>query len=68
MEELDFKYITEQNDTWDLISFKIFGTEFYARTICKNNPTYMKTVIFPAGIELDIAAIKKEIGGSPEWA
>lgn len=69
MKELDYKYTTVQNDTWDLISFKIFGTEIHSRVICKNNPTYMKIVIFPAGIELNIPEIKEqEIGGAPEWA
>ncbi|MBR8701463.1 MULTISPECIES: tail protein X [unclassified Fusobacterium] len=67
LEELVYK--TEQGDTWDLISFKHYGTEIYSSQIARYNPTYIKYVIFPAGINLLIPTIENEKnkGGNPPW-
>ena len=65
MSEQVFKnvYITEQNDTWDLIAFKIFGDEKYTSQLLLNNPELSKIVFFPAGISLIIPQIEKNNTG-----
>ena len=39
-------YKTEQNDTWDLISFKVFGNESYTEKILQYNSQLSKIVFF----------------------
>lgn len=65
----EFLYETTQGDTWDLISFKVFGTERFSKKIAQNNLTYIKTVIFPPGVKILIPnEIKvEEKGEKPAW-
>lgn len=61
-------YKTEQNDTWDLISFKVFGNESYTEKILQYNSQLSKIVFFPAGIILKIPTIEKvKSGVEPPW-
>ncbi len=45
-------YKTTQGDTWDLISFRVYGSESFMDKLIKANPDHQDIVIFPAGIEL----------------
>lgn len=60
-------YRTQQGDTWDLISFKHFGTEIYSRQIAEYNSAYIKYVLFPPGVIIYIPSINKQTGGDPPW-
>lgn len=62
-------YNTVPGDTWDLISFKAYGTERYSRTLARTNSNYIKYVIFPAGIKINIPPLEKaeKRGENPPW-
>lgn len=47
-------YTTVSGDTWDLISYKVFGTETYMDKIIKLNIDYINTVVFKAGIAINL--------------
>lgn len=62
------KYTTTQGDTWDLISFKVYGDEHYIDVLIKANPTYRSITIFLANIELMIPQISiAPIDTLPPW-
>lgn len=64
----DYLYKTEQGDTWDLISFKLFGNEKFMKELLEANIELSEFVIFPAGIELTIPEIsKQEKEGVAPW-
>lgn len=61
-------YKTLQGDTWDLISYKIFGEEKYLIEIYNLNPEYSNIAIFEGGVELKIPVISVEITSTlPPW-
>lgn len=63
-------YVTTQGDTWDLISFKIYGTEKYASVLIELNPDYVNTSIFSANAVLtyqDIQIEQKISDNAPPW-
>lgn len=71
---MDKIYLTIQGDTWDSISFKLWGKETLMSQLIKANPNDIDTLIFSASIELiipDIAApaltIGIGIGELPPW-
>lgn len=67
-EQLFKTYITTENDTWDLIAFKIFGDGKYTSYLLKANPEFSRVVFFPAEIILIVPEITEDnIGGLPEW-
>lgn len=67
-EQLFKTYLTVENDTWDLIAFKIFGDEKYTSHLLKENSELSRVVFFPAGTILIVPEITKDnIGGLPEW-
>ncbi|GED35042.1 tail protein X [Brevibacillus centrosporus] len=51
-------YITIQGDTWDGISFKLFGTDKHMPDLIQANPDHNSTVIFSADIRLTIPTIE----------
>ena len=62
-------YKTVQGDTWDLISWKNYGSEFYIDELMEANPRLMDYVIFPAGIEVVIPKIEQKTNSEslPPW-
>ena len=67
-EQIFKTYITVENDTWDLITFKIFGDEKYTSHLLKANPEFSRVVFFPADTVLIVPEIAEDnIGGLPEW-
>lgn len=50
-------YRTVSEDTWDLISFKIYGTEAYRSNLIDANPAYATVMIFDTGIMLNVPQI-----------
>jgi len=47
-------YSTIQGDTWDLISVKMYQDEAHTGILITANPDHANTVLFSAGIVLDI--------------
>ncbi|MDQ0114354.1 tail protein X [Paenibacillus harenae] len=45
-------YTTIQGDTWDAISFKLYGTALMMPKLIAANPQHASTVIFSAGVLL----------------
>ena len=68
-EEVSNVYITIQNDTWDLVSFKVLGSEKYTSKLLACNPELSKIVFFPPGIAIIIPDIEKfKTGVEPPWS
>lgn len=63
------EYITEENDTFDLIAYKQYGEEFLADRIIKANLRYADTVLFEGGVVLKIPVLtENEVDESlPPW-
>ena len=47
-------YTTRQNDTWDLIAFRLAGSTEQTPALMLANPKYTETFIFSAGFELNV--------------
>jgi len=47
-------YSTVQGDTFDIISKRVYQDEGFCGQIMESNPQHMETVIFSAGVLLDI--------------
>ena len=61
-------YVTQQGDTWDLISLKTVGSELYMVKLIEKNLKYREVVIFPAGVNLKIPQISTPISNNlPPW-
>lgn len=61
-------YTTVQGDTWDGISFKLYGTERYMTLLIYANPDYMSTVVFSGGIILNVPNYPVEQASTlPPW-
>ena len=52
-------YITVYGDTFDLISYKVFGTEAYRSNFVDVNPGYSSAYVFESGVVLSIPIITK---------
>jgi phage tail protein X len=50
-------YRTVYGDTWDLISYKVFGTEAYRSNFVDANPGYSSAYVFESGVILQIPVI-----------
>lgn len=53
-------YQTIDGDTWDLISYKLFGSEFFIHELISLNLQYRDYVIFPSGVKLYVPNISKQ--------
>ena len=65
------KYISSQGDTWDLIAFNHYGLtqkEFMMSSLLDANPDYVKLVILPANLEINIPdAVIPDTINLPPW-
>lgn len=48
---------TKQGDTWDIVSKRAYGSEMYMHVLLNANISHRKTVIFPAGVVLNVPAV-----------
>lgn len=66
---MEFEYYrTIEGDTWDSISYKVYGSEEYFKDIYEANKNYSNIAIFNGGIELKVPVIKVvEISTLPPW-
>ncbi|CEG29794.1 Phage Tail Protein X [Bacillus sp. B-jedd] len=61
-------YTTLQGDTWDLIAYRTWGSEYLLPLLFEANYKYRTVVIFPGGIVLNIPEVDtSEITDRPEW-
>ena len=61
-------YTTIAGDTWDIVSYKMLGSEMYKNAILEVNLASRETVIFPAGVYLTIPDIEPEVSEDlPPW-
>lgn len=50
-------YTAKQGDTWDLISYKAYGSEYHMQELILANYAYVDVVIFDGGEVLSIPEI-----------
>jgi len=62
-----YKYETLKGDTFDIISLDFYNDEKFASEIIQANPQYRDTLVFDAGIKLDIPIISKKVMSSLPW-
>lgn len=61
-------YTTISGDTWDIVAYKVFGDERYMDKIIKANMQHRETVIFPAGVTLQLPEVEARTpAGLPPW-
>ncbi|WP_297488721.1 tail protein X [uncultured Cetobacterium sp.] len=61
-------YITKQNDTWDLISYKVYKSHEYIEVLKDANSDLSKIVIFPPELAIVIPTINiSSTGDEPTW-
>jgi phage tail protein X len=62
------QYKTIQGDTWDSISYKVYGSEMLFPLLMSANPEHVLVVIFDAGIILVIPDKPEEVSEDlPPW-
>lgn len=63
-----YKYITEENDTFDKLALDFYGNEDYSVFIMQMNPKYIGTIQFEYGVELIIPILKdRNTSTLPPW-
>lgn len=61
-------YITSQGDTWDMISYKVYGNEKYVDRLIQANLFYKEVVIFSANVKLTIPEVSIRYRSTlPPW-
>ena len=61
-------YETMQGDMWDMIAYKLYGTESGMNVLLEANQQYADTVIFPAGITLNVPESTEPVPDTlPPW-
>lgn len=53
-------YITILGDTWDMISLKVYDSEYYINELMEANLKYIEIAIFSSGMQLVIPEITKK--------
>lgn len=62
------KYTTAQGDTWDLISYKVYGSEKYIGNLMQSNFALLDYTVFPSGVKVIVPALPNEkMSESPKW-
>jgi phage tail protein X len=51
------EYTAIQGDTWDMISFRHYGSEYHISELILANPVHVDVVIFEGGEKLNIPTI-----------
>ncbi|WP_064590439.1 tail protein X [Streptobacillus moniliformis] len=65
-------YLTVSGDTWDLISYKVYGNEFYCSNLIKDNLDLIDIAVFDSNIPIIIPELKandiiKDYSMLPPW-
>lgn len=54
-------YKTKQGDTWDLISFNVFGSELFSKEIINANKDKSHIMIFSANTKINIPIVDLDV-------
>lgn len=61
-------YTTIQGDTWDAISWKVYGDEKHMGTLAQANIKYIDTLMFSAGTKINVPELTPETAeDAPFW-
>lgn len=61
-------YTTTQGDTWDLIAYRLWGSEYLLPLLLEQNQQYRDVLIFDGGIKLIVPRIDTAIyTPRPSW-
>lgn len=62
-------YTTKQGDMWDMISYRLTGSNDQIIPLMQANPEYTETFIFPAGVVLNVPELNSIVDYSvlPPW-
>lgn len=62
------QYKTIQGDTWDTVSYRVYGSEFYTNELLESNRDKQTFAVFSAGVVLNIPDIDIAIDTElPPW-
>ncbi|BAQ11442.1 hypothetical protein OXB_2972 [Bacillus sp. OxB-1] len=62
------KYTTIQGDTWDLIAYRLWGSEYLLPLLLEANPEHKDIVIFSGAVILNVPDIDTSIyTDRPDW-
>ena len=57
-------YTTVQGDTWDLIAFRVYGSEKYMKLLAESNMPLVDYLILPSGTEINVPEIPENYDDS----
>ena len=63
-------YRTQSGDTWDLIAYRVYGSEGYYHDLIRNNLRLIDIAVFDANIPVIIPEISEEVEDDenlPPW-
>lgn len=61
-------YTTIQGDTWDLIAYRLWGSEYLLPLLLEANPKHRYTIIFTGDVVLNVPIIDTAIYSlRPAW-
>lgn len=63
-------YETQLGDTWDVISFKVYGSEMFVSDLVQANWRFREVVIFGAGIVIsapELTEVRRDAAKLPPW-
>lgn len=62
------KYTTVLGDTWDLIAYKLYGSEHLMSVLIEANPQLWETVLFSADLVIEVPEVTTAATTSlPPW-
>lgn len=61
-------YTTIQGDTWDLIAYKLYGSEKYMKNLIEANWPLLEVLVFSSGTVINVPDIPEDSGDdAPFW-
>lgn len=56
---MQWKYVTEQGDTWDTLAFDFYGSEKLMHILMAANPDHTDVIVFGVGVEIIVPKAPK---------
>lgn len=53
-------YTTKQGDTWDLMSYDLYGNEKYMHYLTEANMPLLDILVFPSGVVIHVPELPEE--------
>lgn len=63
-------YATKLGDTWDVVSFEVYGSELFVADLVEANSEYRGVAIFGSGVVLtvpEISEVRRDEANLPPW-